>query len=129
VVEQTDELTVSLRYCDGSAAAPGSFWAGVDWTSDRIETRDEALADLGVETRSGVEPLRIESYLTILDLGPWEAAYTEGWDRHVVARGEAAKRTKQSINCRRVYPPLNRNCAEILAAANPVVQTSLEVCS
>ena len=67
-------------------------------------------------------PLRIESYVTILDLGPWGAVYTEGWDRHVVTRGEAAKRTKQMINCQRIYPPLTGNRAEILAAANPVVQ-------
>jgi NADH dehydrogenase len=67
-------------------------------------------------------PLRIESYVTILDLGPWGAVYTAGWDRHVVARGEVAKRTKQTINCQRIYPPLNRDRALILAAANPVVQ-------
>ena len=67
-------------------------------------------------------PLRIESYVTILDLGPWGAVYTAGWDRHVVTRGEAAKRTKQTINCQRIYPPLNRDRALILAAANPVVQ-------
>jgi len=68
-------------------------------------------------------PLRIEWYVTVLDLGPWGAVYTEGWDRHVVTQGEAAKKTKQIINCHRIYPPLNRNRAEILAAAAPVVQT------
>jgi NADH dehydrogenase len=67
-------------------------------------------------------PLRIDWYTTILDLGPWGALYTEGWDRHVVAKGEMAKRTKQMINCQRIYPPLNRNRREILAAAAPVVQ-------
>ena len=67
-------------------------------------------------------PLRIESYVTVLDLGSWGAVYTEGWDRHVVTRGEAAKRTKQTINCQRIYPPLTRNRAHILAAAYPVVQ-------
>jgi NADH:ubiquinone reductase (H+-translocating) len=72
-------------------------------------------------------PLRIESYVTILDLGPWGAVYTEGWDRHVVTRGEAAKRTKQMINCQRIYPPLTGNRAEILAAANPVVQQPPDV--
>jgi NADH:ubiquinone reductase (H+-translocating) len=72
-------------------------------------------------------PLRIESYVTILDLGAWGAVYTEGWDRHVVTRGEAAKRTKQMINCQRIYPPLTGNRAEILAAANPVVQQPPEV--
>jgi NADH:ubiquinone reductase (H+-translocating) len=67
-------------------------------------------------------PLRIDSYVTVLDLGPWGAVYTEGWDRHVVAKGEAAKTTKRAINCQRIYPPLTRNRAEILAAAAPVVQ-------
>ena len=67
-------------------------------------------------------PLRIESYVTILDLGPWGAVYTEGWDRRVVAHGEAAKRTKQLINRQRIYPPLTGDRAEILAAAAPEVQ-------
>jgi NADH:ubiquinone reductase (H+-translocating) len=67
-------------------------------------------------------PLRIVWYVTVLDLGPWGAVYTEGWDRQVVTKGEAAKQTKQVINCQRIYPPLTRNRREILAAAAPVVQ-------
>ena len=67
--------------------------------------------------------LRIDWYTTILDLGQWGSVYTEGWDRHVVARGETAKRTKQLINCHRIYPPLTRNRREILDAAAPVVQS------
>lgn len=67
-------------------------------------------------------PLRIAWYVTVLDLGPWGAVYTEGWDRQVVTKGEAAKQTKQVINCQRIYPPLTRNRREILAAAAPVVQ-------
>jgi NADH dehydrogenase len=59
----------------------------------------------------------------VLDLGSWGALYTEGWDRHVVARGADAKRTKQTINCQRIYPPRSGNLAEILAAAAPVVQS------
>ncbi len=72
-------------------------------------------------------PLRIESYVTVLDLGPWGAVYTEGWDRHVVAQGEAAKRTKQSINCQRIYPPLTGSRSEILAASQPLVQRPPDV--
>ena len=72
-------------------------------------------------------PLHLAWYVTVLDLGPWGAVYTEGWDRHVVAKGEAAKNTKKMINCRRIYPPLNRNRQEILAAAAPVVQQAPEV--
>jgi NADH:ubiquinone reductase (H+-translocating) len=67
-------------------------------------------------------PLHIAWYVTVLDLGPWGAVYTEGWDRHVVTKGDAAKRTKQVINCQRIYPPLTGNRQEILAAAAPVVQ-------
>jgi NADH dehydrogenase len=67
-------------------------------------------------------PLHIAWYVTVLDLGSWGAVYTEGWDRHVVTKGAAAKKTKQLINCQRIYPPLTRNRQEILAAAAPVVQ-------
>jgi NADH dehydrogenase len=67
-------------------------------------------------------PLRIPWYVTVLDLGAWGAVYTEGWDRHVVTTGQAAKQTKQVINCQRIYPPLTRNRQDILAAAAPVVQ-------
>jgi NADH dehydrogenase len=72
-------------------------------------------------------PLRIEWYVTVLDLGPWGAVYTEGWDRHVVAQGAAAKKTKQTINCQRIYPPSNRNREDILAAAAPIIQTPPDV--
>jgi NADH dehydrogenase len=68
-------------------------------------------------------PLRIDWYTTILDLGAWGAVYTEGWDRHVVATGKAAKRTKQLINCERIYPPRSGDRRQILDAAAPVVQT------
>ncbi len=67
-------------------------------------------------------PLRIDRYVTILDLGPWGAVYTEGWDRRVVATGAAAKRTKQIINCQRIYPPSSGDRREILGAAAPIVQ-------
>jgi NADH dehydrogenase len=68
-------------------------------------------------------PLRIDWYTTILDLGPWGAVYTEGWDRRVVTTGDAAKRTKQLINCERIYPPRSGDRRQILDAAAPVVQT------
>jgi NADH:ubiquinone reductase (H+-translocating) len=72
-------------------------------------------------------PLRIEWYVTVLDLGAWGAVYTEGWDRTVVSTGEAAKKTKQTINCQRIYPPLSRNRREILEAAAPVTQAAPQV--
>jgi NADH dehydrogenase len=69
-------------------------------------------------------PLAIDWYVTVLDLGPWGALYTEGWDRHVVATGMQAKRTKQEINCRRIVPPRNRDRRALLDAAAPIVQTA-----
>ncbi|MGO9152001.1 NAD(P)/FAD-dependent oxidoreductase [Mycobacterium sp.] len=66
--------------------------------------------------------LRIPWYVTVLDLGPAGAVYTEGWDRVVVADGARAKATKQTINTRRIYPPLTGNRADLLAAAAPELQ-------
>lgn len=65
--------------------------------------------------------LSIDWYVTVLDLGPWGALYTEGWDRHVVDVGATAKATKRTINCQRIYPPRNDRQA-ILDAAAPIVQ-------
>jgi NADH dehydrogenase len=66
--------------------------------------------------------LRIPWYVTVLDLGPAGAVYTEGWDRQVVASGADAKATKMTINGQRIYPPLNGDRAAILAAAAPALQ-------
>jgi NADH:ubiquinone reductase (H+-translocating) len=67
--------------------------------------------------------LRIPWYVTVLDLGPTGAVYTEGWDRQVVASGADAKATKMTINGQRIYPPLNGDRDAILAAAAPTLQT------
>jgi NADH dehydrogenase len=67
-------------------------------------------------------PLRIDWYVTVLDLGGWGALYTEGWDREVRASGVAAKATKETINRRRIYPPLNGSKEDLYAAAAPTVQ-------
>jgi NADH dehydrogenase len=68
-------------------------------------------------------PLRIPWYVTVLDLGPAGAVYTEGWDRLVAASGAEAKATKREINGKRIYPPLNGNRDDILAAAAPTLQS------
>jgi NADH:ubiquinone reductase (H+-translocating) len=68
-------------------------------------------------------PLRIPWYVTVLDLGPAGAVYTEGWDRQVISTGAEAKATKRTINAERIYPPLNGNREEILAAAAPTLQS------
>ena len=67
-------------------------------------------------------PLRIDWYTTILDLGPWGAVCTAGWDRHVATTGEAAKRTKMIINRERIYPPRSGDRRKIFDAAVPIVQ-------
>jgi NADH:ubiquinone reductase (H+-translocating) len=66
--------------------------------------------------------LRIPWYVTVLDLGPAGAVYTEGWDREVVSMGAEAKATKETINTRRIYPPLSGNRGDLLAAAAPELQ-------
>ncbi|MGN6337186.1 NAD(P)/FAD-dependent oxidoreductase [Mycobacterium sp.] len=66
--------------------------------------------------------LRIPWYVTVLDLGPAGAVYTEGWNRVMVSNGAEAKATKQAINTRRIYPPLTGNRADLLAAAAPELQ-------
>jgi NADH dehydrogenase len=67
-------------------------------------------------------PLCIDWYTTILDLGPWGAVYTEGWERRLASQGAAAKQTKRTINCERIYPPSTKCREDILQAAAPVVQ-------
>lgn len=66
--------------------------------------------------------LRIPWYVTVLDLGPAGAVYTEGWDREVVATGAVAKATKKTINTERIYPPLTGDRQALLAAAAPDLQ-------
>lgn len=61
-------------------------------------------------------PLQLAPYVTVVDLGPAGAVYTEGWNRSLVASGETAKKTKQTINRQRIYPPLSGQREAILAA-------------
>ena len=68
--------------------------------------------------------LRIPWYVTVLDLGPAGAVYTEGWDRRVASTGAEAKATKQVINGERIYPPLTGDRAALLAAAAPELQAA-----
>lgn len=66
-------------------------------------------------------PLRIDWYITCVDLGPWGAVYTQGRDRVLATQGAQAKRTKRLINHDRIYPPRTRNPDDILRAAAPEV--------
>ena len=67
-------------------------------------------------------PLRIDWYVTVLDLGPCGALYTTGWDRQLFSTGHEAKAIKQTINQKRIYLPPTRTRSDILAAAAPTVQ-------
>ncbi|HEL3778738.1 TPA: NAD(P)/FAD-dependent oxidoreductase [Stenotrophomonas maltophilia] len=64
-------------------------------------------------------PYAQPKYVTCLDLGPWGAVYTEGWDRQVVLSGAEAKALKTRINTEWIYPPSGER-AEILALADPL---------
>lgn len=64
-------------------------------------------------------PYAQRKYVTCLDLGPWGAVYTEGWDRQVVLSGAEAKALKTRINTEWIYPPTGER-AEILASADPL---------
>ena len=68
--------------------------------------------------------LRIERYVTVLDLGPWGAIYLEGWERRVASVGAEAKRSKQTINQERIYPPRSHDRRQLLDAAEPTVQAA-----
>lgn len=61
-----------------------------------------ALRDLlSLPTRA----FRKEFYATCLDLGPWGAVFTTGWDREVRKRREEGKEMKRQINGQWIYPP------------------------
>ncbi len=64
-------------------------------------------------------PYSQEKYVTCLDLGPWGAVYTEGWDRQVKLSGAEAKALKTKINTTWIYPPSAERAAA-LAAADPL---------
>lgn len=68
----------------------------------------------------GVEPIPYSQpkYVTCLDLGPWGAVYTEGWEREVKLSGAQAKALKRQINTEWIYPPA-ADRAEVLASADP----------
>lgn len=50
-------------------------------------------------------PYRQEYYATCIDLGPWGALFTTGWERKVGKTRQAGKEMKQQINTQWIYPP------------------------
>ena len=80
----------------------------------RVAGHNAAAELVGLPTHPYSQP----KYVTCLDLGPWGAIYTEGWDRQVVLRREEGKATKRAINTQWIYPPQpDRNA--VFAIANP----------
>lgn len=65
-----------------------------------------------------LHPYSQQKYVTCVDLGPWGALYTEGWDRQVQSVREEAKKIKQEINTVWIYPPVADREA-VFAIANP----------
>jgi NADH:ubiquinone reductase (H+-translocating) len=125
------DATMKVKSMENVFAAGDSAWAMMDDTHISVMSCQHGrpmgrfaghnvVRDLLAEPPL---PLRIDWYVTVLDLGPWGAVYMEGWERKVISTGEIAKKTKQTINCQRIYPPLTGNRSEILAAAAPIVQS------
>lgn len=78
---------------------------------------NNAVADLlGLPTKPYAQP----EYGTCLDLGPWGAVVTTGWDRVIKTTGADAKAMKRQINRVWIYPP-KADRAEAFAAAEPGV--------
>ncbi|MCA7083153.1 FAD-dependent oxidoreductase [Cupriavidus sp. DB3] len=64
---------------------------------------NNAMTDLlGVPATPYAQP----RYVTCLDLGPWGAVLTQGWQRDVQLAGAEAKALKRQINRQWIYPPL-----------------------
>ena len=69
-----------------------------------------------------LHPYSQPKYVTCLDLGPWGAIFTEGWDRQVKLTREVGKATKREINTKWIYPPEpNREAAFALARPDHVI--------
>ena len=75
-----------------------------------------AAADLiGAEHWTYSQP----EYVTCLDLGPWGAVYTEGWEREVKLTGAIGKAKKMLINTDWIYPPKSLDRSAIFAESDP----------
>ena len=68
----------------------------------------------------GVEPIPYSQvrYGTGLDLGPWGAVQTTGWERRIVSFGAEGKVRKRFVNGELIYPP-KADRAVAFAAADP----------
>ncbi len=80
----------------------------------RVAGHNAAAELVGLPTHPYSQP----KYVTCLDLGPWGAIFTEGWDRQVIMTREAGKATKRAINTQWIYPP-QADKEAAFAIANP----------
>lgn len=78
----------------------------------RFSGHNAAASLLGLPLKPYSQPV----YVTCLDLGPWGAVVTAGWDRKVKIKGQDAKRIKESINQVLIYPPKADRAAAFDAA-------------
>jgi NADH dehydrogenase len=67
-------------------------------------------------------PYSQPQYVTCLDLGPFGAVVSEGWERNVLFKGAEAKPIKQFVNGTLIYPP-GANSAEAFQRADPVLSS------
>lgn len=65
-----------------------------------------------------LHPYSQPKYVTCLDLGPWGALYTEGWERQVRLTRDEGKAVKREINGVWIYPPVPDRDA-VFGVANP----------
>ena len=65
-----------------------------------------------------LHPYSQPKYVTCIDLGPWGALYTEGWDRQICLTRNDAKALKVDINTKWIYPP-EADLDAVFAIANP----------
>lgn len=80
----------------------------------RVAGHNAAAELVGLSTARYSQP----KYVTCLDLGPWGAVYTEGWDRQVNLVREEAKTLKRNINTVWIYPP-KADREEVFKVADP----------
>jgi NADH:ubiquinone reductase (H+-translocating) len=76
----------------------------------------------------GLKPINYEQikYVTCLDLGPWGALFTEGWDQQVIKTKQEAKEIKRFINQERIYPPKIDQGINVIFNASAPVFTSIK---
>ncbi|WP_430417996.1 NAD(P)/FAD-dependent oxidoreductase [Methylibium petroleiphilum] len=84
----------------------------------RVAGHNAAAELVGLPTYPYSQP----KYVTCLDLGPWGAIFTEGWDRQIKLTREVGKATKRAINTQWIYPPApDREAAFAIAGPDHVI--------